>query len=138
MPLDIKLLCQNRPTNCGQTAVAMLANKTIAEVEHIYGHKSITYPDQHIDAVTKLGFYADPRGFLEYHGGKLPEVALVRLAQLKRTRTGKFTTNGKTKRSGHLVLWANNKFYDPCGREYTKEQMPKGAIIHLYLEVLVP
>lgn len=132
------LLRQTRPKNCGQTAVAMLTGKTIQEIEKVYGHKTATYPWQHMEAVKKLGFYPDERGFQKYTGQELPPLALVRVCYLKRTRGGGFSTSGKTKRSGHLVLWTNNQFYDPNGRIWTLDTIPPGTKIDTVLEVLAP
>lgn len=133
----IEALRQTRTTNCGQTAVAMLTGKTIAEVEEVYGHGHVTQPHEHIEAVERLGFHPDERGFMPFEG-KLPELALVRIKYLKQTRGGKYSTSGKTKRRGHLVVWANNQFYDPCRNPYTLNSFPPGFKIDSVLEVLAP
>lgn len=133
----IEALRQTRRQNCGQTAVAMLAGKTIAEVEAVYGHGHVTKPWEHIKAVEHFGFYADEKGFVPFTG-KLPELALVRIAYLKRTKGGKYSTSGKRKRGGHLIVWANGQFYDPCRDPYTPACLPPGIVIDTVLEVLAP
>lgn len=136
--MNVNPLKQSRRTNCGQTAVAMLTGKSIKEVEAVYGHGHATYATEHMRAVERLGCVPDYRGFKKFKvEPKLPEIALVRMEFLKRTRGG-YSTSGKTKRSGHLVLWANGYFFDPGGMIYTLDTMPKGMVIDQHLEVLVP
>lgn len=137
--MNVNPLTQTRRTNCGQTAVAMLTGKTIKEVERVYGHGHRTYATEHVNAVRKLGCYPDDRGFQRYDPKvALPEIALVRVCYLKRTRGGKFSSSGKTKRSGHLVLFANGYFFDPSGKLYTPTSLPPGVVLDTVLEVLVP
>lgn len=133
--MQINFLYQTRRTNCGQTAVAMLTGKSIAEIERVYGHVHSSYSAETARIVNKLGFYGDERGFIPHQGGKLPELALVRVVTLKRTRHG-YSSSGKTRRNGHLVLWANGKFYDPYWGELS--ELPVGRKIDTVLEVLAP
>lgn len=66
----------------------------------------------------------------------LPELCLVRMAFLKRApKTGKFSTNGKTKRAGHLVLYYKGDFFDPSGVVYSAAGIPSGMVINRYLEI---
>lgn len=138
--MNITPLKQTRDFNCGQTCVAMLTGKTIAEVEQVYGHGHETYPSEHIKAVTALGCYADERGFVDYEDGMaLPEVALVRIGYRKRNpKTGGYSKS-KTKRLGHLVVWANGQFYNPSNAQTIPfDGLSAGVKIDRFLAVLVP
>lgn len=115
----------------------MLTGLPVKEVERVYGHGHRTFPREHIRGVTGLGFYADERGFRDFDG-TMPELALVHIGYLKKVRGGNFSTTGKTRRSGHLVLWANGQFYDPAGRIYKMDGLRVGAKIVKVLEVLAP
>lgn len=147
--MTIKLLKQTKRMNCGQTAVAMAFGKTIQQVEKAFGQTRLAWfrgPE-----------YINPKGrahgsktnlnwtkfVVEWLGGVAGEMkntlpqngtALVRIVYHK--RSGGVMSAGKVKKTGHLVVWNNGTFYDPCGRTYTV--LPEGVSIDKAMEVLVP
>ena len=135
--MNITPLTQTKKMNCGQTAVAMLTGKSIKEVEAIYGHGTITYTHEHVFNLTKMGFLGvDSPGFVQRGtpGFAIPETGLVRIAFLKKSG-GHYSTTGKTKRTGHLVVIAHGIVYDPAGRIYPLSALPADRIVDKVLSV---
>ncbi len=115
--MEIKHQRQTRGKNCGQTCVAMLTGKPIKEVEKLYGHKTLTFLPEHVKVLSSLGFAVGE--FVEIKPNViplLPTVAMIRISNLK--RSGGHLSTHKTKRTGHLILWANGQFYDPAGATF--------------------
>lgn len=131
----VKLLAQDKRTNCAQTAVAMLTGKSIREVEAVYGKATTTFPSDHSRALDKLQVTTGAWWF--YKDQPLPEVALVLVAFLQR-RGGRFSSSGRVKRRGHMVLLVNGIFYDPSWPfPYTLDSFPEGMgqVVHSFLPV---
>jgi hypothetical protein len=148
MNINITLQKQTKSRNCGQTAVSMLLNAPMADVEKAYGraralelrrdptkarrYSGTTNMFMTRRAVDMLGGYAGELTACDSKA-KLPETALVRIVFQKRSGGA---LCGKVKKMGHLVVWANGQFYDPCGTTYT--ELPAGTQIDRFIEVLVP
>jgi hypothetical protein len=148
--MTIQLLKQTRRMNCGQTCVAMLAGVSIAQSEKAFGrkdslgrhraHKNVTNAFMQVKALTQLGCYPDPRGFMTPKdiGFKIPSLGLIRIAYFK--QSGGTMSSGKVKRTGHLVVIKDGMIYDPAGATYTLGDLMSRPDVRLdsALEVLVP
>jgi hypothetical protein len=95
--MQVKYLKQTKPTNCGQTVVAMLFNITIEAAEQLIGHDGITTEAEIASLLTK-------HGLIPYEDGNTS----VWLQLHKNPR------NSKQK---HWTLLVNGDIIDPSGRK---------------------
>jgi hypothetical protein len=91
-------LKQTKPTNCGQTVLAMLFDITIESAEKLVGHDGITTEAEIVSLLTKHGF--------------LP---LKKTA--KRAVWLQLHKNPKNSKQKHWTLKVNGDIIDPSGRK---------------------
>lgn len=131
--MDITWIKQPTNTSCGQTSIAMALGVSVDEVIKVVGHATITYVHDRARAVLKLG---GTLGVTENCKSKseLPEMALVRIACRRRDRRSPDGYGKATRKTGHCVLWANGKFYDPTFGVSEEIQVP-GGVLESYMEI---
>lgn len=141
--MEIALLKQTKTSNCGQTCIAMVTGKSIAEVERAFGgvcggtrYGGVTFSGQQVSVLKLFGVkcadqYVSVPANRDF--AALPKTALVRLAFLK--RSGGRLSKTKTKRTGHLVVWHEGKVYDPNGYAILPEMVRPDMVIERYLPI---
>lgn len=108
--MQITHLKQTKPSNCGQTCLAMIAGCSIEEVESTLGSKTTTFQDYR-SFLTSKGFVLGvsvKRGDSNF---SVPDVAILMLGRLK--RSGGRMSSTKFVRFGHAVVIVNGVIYDP-------------------------
>lgn len=99
--MQINILKQTKPTNCGQTVIAMLFNIDIEMAERLVGHDGIT-TEQEILAIL------EKHGLLPF---KRSERSNCEAAWLQLRK------NPKNSNQKHWTLSVNGAIIDPSGRK---------------------
>lgn len=141
--MEITLLKQDKPMNCGQTAIAMVTGKTIREVEAAFADTGAsggsrggaTYGGAQVAVLqsfgVKCGSYVVVAPTRDW--SVLPKTALVRFGYLK--KSGGHLSKTKTKSMGHLVVWHDGKFYDPAGAVLTPDEVRHDVVMTRFLAI---
>jgi hypothetical protein len=127
-------LKQTRNSNCGQTCIAIITGKTVAEAEKAVGHGHATYGKDLIAGVEKLGCVAGPMISHKTIGFKIPHTGFLLIGYQKKSG-GRISS--KLKKVGHWVVVVDGVVYNPNGTTYPFTIAP-GTIVNFAIEVLVP
>lgn len=114
----VKLLKQSKTNNCGQTAVMMFTGRPLNEVNKAFGCSGKSNSANTAMALVALGCVVDSEWKTD---GSIPTDGFIRIGFLKKSG-GHYSTTGKVKNLGHLLMIKNGVIYDPIGRFYTLEQ----------------
>lgn len=124
----MKHLKQDKPKNCGQTCVAIIAGIDIEKSEKIFGHSTSTRTSMVKKALYKLGFKSDKRMKRCDWDSKLPPQCIIRVHFIpKETYT-------------HFIVYDLGWIYDPAQNEsfplhHYKKYMESRLKLTSYLEI---
>lgn len=100
---------QPTPTTCGQTCVAMILGRPVAEVVEQMGGAATFAED--------LVAYLSHRGWLTPDRSSRLQLGQAILVRERVTAIVRLLPPGRGRRTGHWVLWHQGEWLDPGGRD---------------------